>query len=406
MSRCIRCGKHKLFMKLQNGLCPACFRAAEEQLERKTTAHGLRPKGQDKKTPEPEPVETIGGKVRVPFADSFDDLGQLHPADLEPSPEERAAWETEGIARSNAFQQRLQTECDRIPWDAIRAIIPGKAEPLTDIEALFLDYLNGHSTKTFQVAGYWLHDYHLNLNAEIQKFFRSGYLQFADIPFSLSKVHLPELKGILSAHHLKVSGKKAELLTRILENVPEEDLADYACQHLQLTESGEKEAEQHRYLLYFFREPFKSQIPLSKAAAMHKEYPELSPSELARKLIQPLQDESVKTGNWGNYRTHLYSMVITYQRDRDDKIAWIPLLQVQLLDALGYENGNVQDPEMAFSAPAIIGDIANYLDRYPETDLQTDLSIAAKRLPVQILPGEVQKVYSMLMDEIHNWKKE
>ena len=85
----------------------------------------------------------------------FDDIDRLNsPGWSPPSPEEQAAWDAEAIARSNAFQKQLQAEFDRIQWDAIQKIQPGEPEPLTDIEALFLDYIDNRSTSPFKVGGY------------------------------------------------------------------------------------------------------------------------------------------------------------------------------------------------------------------------------------------------------------
>lgn len=416
MSKCVRCGKHKLFMKLQDGLCPDCFRAVAEQMAREASAHAnadLRPRRQEDKPQKektPEPVEENGGKIRVPFADHsddiFDDIERLNsPAYSPPSPEEQAAWEAEAIARSNAFQQRLQSEFDRIQWDVIQKIQPGEPEPLTDIEALFLDYIDNRSTSPFKVGGYWVHDYHLDLNQEMQKYFRSGYLQFASISFSLSKTTVPELKKILSSHQLKVSGKKAELIQRILENIPEEDLQVYAYRHIQLTESGRKVADEHQYLSYFFREPFKSYISLSQASDLRRMHPEYPVPKLTRELLYPLLEKEQKEKNWAQYRSILHSIYLTFRTEKDDKSALRLLLQIQLLDALGYDDRNIQDPEAAFYAPGIVGDIAGYLDTLPETDLKDELSKAAEALPVLFAPKEIQMVYTGLLWELKNQRQ-
>lgn len=58
----------------------------------------------------------------------------------------------------------------------------------------------------------------------INKHIKEGFLCLSSLEYDLSRVKVADLKGFLSAHDLKVSGKKADLIARIIENVSTNDI--------------------------------------------------------------------------------------------------------------------------------------------------------------------------------------
>ena len=58
----------------------------------------------------------------------------------------------------------------------------------------------------------------------IDKHVQEGFLCLSSLEYDLSCVKVTDLKGFLSAHDLKISGKKADLITRIIENVSTNDI--------------------------------------------------------------------------------------------------------------------------------------------------------------------------------------
>ena len=58
----------------------------------------------------------------------------------------------------------------------------------------------------------------------IDKHIKEGFLCFSSLEYDLSCVKVADLKELLSAHDLKVSGKKADLIARIIENVSTNDI--------------------------------------------------------------------------------------------------------------------------------------------------------------------------------------
>lgn len=58
----------------------------------------------------------------------------------------------------------------------------------------------------------------------IEKHIKEGFLCLSSIEYDLSCVKLADLKCLLSTHNLKVSGKKVDLITRIIDNISESDI--------------------------------------------------------------------------------------------------------------------------------------------------------------------------------------
>lgn len=319
------------------------------------------------------------------FTVSDDQLGQLT---------------TMAMENSALFAQKLQSEIDQIQWSVLQNIFPGTSEPLSDIEVLFLNYCDGRSSKQFSIAGYWVHDYKLNVNDLLQKFFRSGYLEFSDASFALTKILVPELKEILSSHHLKISGRKAELVKRILENVSPEDLQQYSHIYLRVTEKGHQVINNRSYLTLFFKAPLRYSITLEEASEEHRKFPDLTAPQLAQNILKRNLNKHLNEKSWGLYRNTLSDLSFTYQLEGENKAAWLLLLQVYLLDVTGFGNNNMHDHSLAFSAPAIISEISNYLFRNPNTNLRDELKNAANDLPVIITSNELHNVYSRLQREM------
>ena len=82
------------------------------------------------------------------------------------------------------------------------------------------------------------------------------------------------------------------------------------------------------------------------------------------------------------------------------------LLQVYLLDALGFENGGLRMPELGFTSESGVMDIADYLDTHPKTNLKASLQKAAGDLPVTLTPQDLQLAYSHLRRDINETKKQ
>lgn len=62
----------------------------------------------------------------------------------------------------------------------------------------------------------------------IENHIKEGFLCLSTLEYDLSGILVPDLKAFLSARNLKISGKKADLISRIIENIPIDDIRTFA----------------------------------------------------------------------------------------------------------------------------------------------------------------------------------
>lgn len=102
---------------------------------------------------------------------------------------------------------------------------------------------------------FWWYEYGIqDVDAMLQSLEARGFLCVGTAKDSLAGLKVDQLKEILRKHGLHVSGKKAELVARIQENVSEEDLvSDGVAYKYALTEMGKQELEENAYVPYMHK---------------------------------------------------------------------------------------------------------------------------------------------------------
>ncbi len=135
----------------------------------------------------------------------------------------------ESKKRSDFYYEQHQNKY--IGWDPQTDIIETDSSPLTSVEISFLDYIDSKKVHELSLPGYWTYEYNLDFKYVISKLINNGYLIVSSTPDRLERLKVNELKDILRKHNLKVSGKKAELIQRIEENITTEQLSNYFNSH-------------------------------------------------------------------------------------------------------------------------------------------------------------------------------
>lgn len=126
--------------------------------------------------------------------------------------------------------------------------IAKRREPLPVIDLLLLNEFSGRRAD-YVLPEYELETYGRNWSARVKKLVREGYLQFAEPQDALDFLTIPQLKDILRANKQKLSGKKAELITRILENIPAEKYSESVPKIYLATAIGRRELEARAYFI-------------------------------------------------------------------------------------------------------------------------------------------------------------
>ncbi len=105
--------------------------------------------------------------------------------------------------------------------------------------------------------GFWWFQYGIR---DVGEMLRSlevrGYIEFASAKDSVSKLTIAQLKEILIEHGLSTSGKKSDLVERVVSNVSEENLLGQGIERkYKLTSAGKLELTENEYFSYMHKHP-------------------------------------------------------------------------------------------------------------------------------------------------------
>ena len=101
---------------------------------------------------------------------------------------------------------------------------------------------------------YWWQNYGVHIDKTLRHLCEKDFLAVGSLEDSLGLYKLPDLKAVLSKYDLKVSGKKDDLIVRLVENVPEAELRRLfpRCPYI-VTDAGREAVKEDDYVFYMFR---------------------------------------------------------------------------------------------------------------------------------------------------------
>jgi len=227
--------------------------------------------------------------------------------------------------------------------------------PLTPYEILFLDYINGKSTKDSNIAEYWTHEYNLDYQAVIEKLFNNGYLQESDYKFNMTKYKLSELKDYLKAKALKVTGKKEELISRIINESPGEDsIAYFNNSFFQCTDKAIEVLANNQHIMYSHRHRNDIGISVMDADNFKNGNPLLNHYPLFLEMLTKKLHEYEQDKRWSSYRNVILSMSIIYGDMGNHAKELELLLEVCYRDLSGLMDSGSVSEKMSFLAPRVV----------------------------------------------------
>ncbi len=119
-------------------------------------------------------------------------------------------------------------------------------------EILFLKYIDGWKASNKSFPKYWTYDHDLIFQSVLYKFFKYGYVCFGDNSFKLANMTVNELKDILRHFNLKISGRKKELIDRLLESVTDKELGTFLKEdYFKITDKADRLIDENEHLFYF-----------------------------------------------------------------------------------------------------------------------------------------------------------
>lgn len=189
-------------------------------------------------------------------------------------------------------------------------------------EILMLDYAHTFSTssRNNHFQGFWYYEYSVeHPGAVLKSLERRGFIQPGDLRSAIQNLTVPMIKKELKAIGQKVSGKKAELIDRLLENASLEDLEKkFPVRFYELTESGQQELAENQYVPYLHRHKYMSVWEMNDRLN-HKNLRHFGYRDL---IWQFFNEESLKhlhEGDMGLYRnTRLNMYEFLFEEKRYD----------------------------------------------------------------------------------------
>lgn len=169
------------------------------------------------------------------------------------------------------------------------------------LDACALNFWNKRRTD-FLVPQYYRNTaFGRNVEAALERLLAGGYLRRGDIEKSISLKLVPELKAILSERELKVSGKKAELVQRIMDNIPTDELEDiFSVGVYEITEKGE--IAQQPYAAIFESQKHGLGISKYRLIQAKEQHPEDSTEKILLTALKDDLDSALQNGQKDEYQ--------------------------------------------------------------------------------------------------------
>lgn len=115
------------------------------------------------------------------------------------------------------YNERQQRVAKFNPFNI--TVNPSSSVCLTSTEKYFLKQMHGQNVDNPTVYAYWTYEYAIDFETIMTKLLMNGYLQISNSYDVLSTLTVVELKSILQKYGFSLTGKKADLITRIKENI-------------------------------------------------------------------------------------------------------------------------------------------------------------------------------------------
>lgn len=175
---------------------------------------------------------------------------------------------TEVVAKTPSAE--ITTELDSPPplEELLRQATPSKGD-LYPHEILMLDYAHTYKTSDNSFQGFWYYQYSVkDPQSILNSLCERGFIEPGDLRSVLEHLKLGEIKDELKLLNEKISGKKAELIDRLLSVADHNELfAKYPERFFKLTSKGEQELKENQYVPYLHRHRYMSVWEMNRRLA-------------------------------------------------------------------------------------------------------------------------------------------
>ena len=217
-------------------------------------------------------------------------------------------------------------------------------EPLCDglypHEVLVLSYVPHFTDKTKKYQLFWEYSYGIqDVSLIIASLFEKGFFRKGTIVETIKLSTVPILKELLKKRNLKVSGKKDDLIKRIIENIPEDELEPIFNERpYKLTTKGEEILRKYEWVPYLHRN-FCGDVDMWDFAKLMEEPPITDYKEKLWVYLVRKGEVLLKENNYGFYRNTISKLYkLAFENGNFEK-AFMLLCIITAYDLTYHSNG-------------------------------------------------------------------
>ena len=206
-------------------------------------------------------------------------------------------------------------------------------------EIMMLDYANTYSIHENHFQNFWKWEYSvLEPQKILDSLFDRGFICIEDINSTLHRLSVVRLKDILKKFNGKTTGKKDELISRILEIYNEEELeTELSERNYALTELGKTELAENEYVPYAHRNRYMNVWDINRK--LYSDNPShLKFRDIIWRELNERSGEYFRKFEFGSYRGTRLSMHNFLLEEDKYKTAFALLCEVLSFDLSGLGN--------------------------------------------------------------------
>lgn len=285
-------------------------------------------------------------------------------------------------------------------------------------EILVLDYAHTFYTSGNSFQGFWWYRYGIrDVQSILSLLVERGFLKIGDLKAVLDRQTAATLKEVMKLHNITTTGKKDELIQRILDKIPESELnKHFPKRTYSLTITGQEALDEEAYVPYIHRHPVEDLDIWSLNRLVHtKPY-----MPYRDKIWGYLNQRSMKhfsEHNYGLYRNCRFSMAQFLKDENKLKDVLAMLAEVVFFDLSGagnnYDTRHLDiyaagffpyEKSLAKTAPGVIGAIADCQEklRFSDEDLKSVLLERMSKLSAPLQLFTVEECVQIILLERDN----
>ncbi|QSS99544.1 SAP domain-containing protein [Pontibacillus sp. ALD_SL1] len=209
-------------------------------------------------------------------------------------------------------------------------------------EIILIDWISGKTSEA-QFPRYFETTYGINAKHSLGKLIDEGYVAEGTLIESLNSFKIPQLKEALKTKELKVSGKKADLISRIKDHFTEGEIESFVDYNVyKVTTKGEEVLNQYYYIVPAHRKDTKDGIYNVANAIRHVKKFDYNKSnaDISWGLFQEASLEYAKKQKYGLMRNVNLHKARQLKREERFNNALFQYLRVFISETSGMWNGN------------------------------------------------------------------